>query len=57
MAYALIINGLVQDVIGFDPAGRFHPSLVWVPCPDGVVPGAKLEADGSFTPPPEPQPR
>ncbi len=32
MRYARIENSRVAEVIDFDPAGLYHPSLVWVEC-------------------------
>lgn len=34
MKYARIENGEVREVIAFAPAGRFHPSIVFVECHD-----------------------
>lgn len=40
----------VEETVVVDPEGRFHPSLVWVNCPDNVKPGYLY--DGSeFTEP------
>lgn len=43
---------VVMEITGIDPAGRFHPSLVWVECPEGTQQGYIYE-NGSFTPPDE----
>ncbi|STC91375.1 Uncharacterised protein [Edwardsiella hoshinae] len=37
--WAFVLNNKVIEVTDIDPAGRFHPSLVWVECPDYVQPG------------------
>lgn len=29
----------VEETVDVDPEGRFHPSLVWVNCPDNVKQG------------------
>lgn len=47
--WARIENGVVMELTDIDPEGRFHPSLVWVECPDEVVPGYLY--DGEFSPP------
>ncbi|NER60444.1 hypothetical protein G3435_11490 [Pseudomonas sp. MAFF212428] len=48
--WARIENDTVVEITGIDPAGRFHPSLVWVAC-DGAAPGDRY-VDGSFEPAP-----
>lgn len=53
--WARIENGVVMETTDLDPAGRFHPSLVWVACADDVSNGFGY-ADGSFTAPPPPAP-
>ncbi len=54
MKYARIETGTVRETIDFDPTGRFHPSLVFVPCPDNCERGWTY--DGStfapYIPPP-----
>lgn len=35
--WARIENDMVMEVTDVDPAGRFHPSLTWVQCPDGTA--------------------
>lgn len=37
MNYARIENGVVLEVINFNPDGCFHPSLTWVGCSDDVL--------------------
>lgn len=47
--WARIENNTVVEITDIDPAGRFHPLLVWVECPDYVQPG--FTCDGEvFTP-------
>lgn len=36
MKYSRIENNKVVETISFDPTGLFHPSLIWVECPDEV---------------------
>lgn len=45
--WARIENGVVAETIGFNPSGKFHPSLVWVSCADSVVAG--MLYDGTFS--------
>lgn len=54
--WARIQNGNdVAEVINFDPEGKFHPSLVWVECPDHVTDHYTYE-NGKFVAPPPPPP-
>ena len=46
--WARVENGVVVELITFDPVGLFHPSLVWVECADSVAVGM-LYADGVFS--------
>ena len=52
----------VQEVIDFDPAGRFTDNIAaeFFPCPDNVTPGSTQAEDGTWTiyvpPVPVPQP-
>lgn len=39
MMWALIVDGRVHEVTDVNPDGRFHPSMDWCPCPDGVKQG------------------
>jgi len=53
--WARIDNQRVVEVTDIDPAGRFHPSFVWVSCAEEVTSGYAY--DGStFTAPPPPPP-
>lgn len=45
----------VAEVTDIDPEGRFHPSLVWMPCPDYVTDAYTYE-NNKFVPPPPPPP-
>ena len=45
--WALVIDGLVQEVTDIDPYGRFHPSLEWHACKSEVAPGW-MYLDGIF---------
>lgn len=51
--WALIQNGTVAEITDIDPAGRFHESLVWVPCAASVRPGWLYDG-GEFAEPPAP---
>lgn len=49
--FALIIDGRVHEVIEVPSIeGRYHPSLLWVPCGAEVQQGW-LYANGQFQPP------
>jgi hypothetical protein len=48
--WARVVNGEVVEVTNADPAGRFHPSLSWTPCPNTVKPGWMV-AGASYTAP------
>jgi hypothetical protein len=53
--WARIESGTVRELIDFDPAGRFHASLVFVPCPEGTEQGDLFdEQAGTFSKPPAP---
>lgn len=53
--WARIENNKVMETTDLDPNGRFHPSLVWVECPDDVT--FAYSYDGSaFSAPPPPAP-
>jgi hypothetical protein len=45
--WARIENNTVAEVTHIDPQGRFHASLIWVPCPDNTESGMQW-ADGMF---------
>lgn len=48
--WALIQNGSISEITDIDPAGRFHPSLVWVQCNDKVQSGWAYDGE-EFAPP------
>lgn len=48
--WARIENSAVAEVTDINPAGRFHPSLVWMECDTQVQPGWLCEG-GDFTAP------
>ncbi|EPG4957838.1 hypothetical protein M2O49_000463 [Citrobacter amalonaticus] len=50
--WALIIDGIVNEVTDINPEGRFHPSLAWIPCSTEVLPGWQYD-DGEFSVPQE----
>lgn len=45
--WARVEDGIVVELTDIDPAGRFHESLVWVPCSDGCKPGDKIENEST----------
>lgn len=45
--WARVEDGVVKEVTGIDPEGRFHPDLKWRPCPGHVLPGWLFE-NGTF---------
>ncbi len=51
--WARIENNTVMELTDVDTTGRFHPSLLWVMCPDYVQPGYLY--DGSEFKEPEEQ--
>lgn len=54
MMWARIEDGAVREVITFDPAGRFHESLVWVECPGETAVGDRFDGQGFSKPVPPP---
>lgn len=48
MNWARIENNTVMELTDINPTGRFHPSLIWVECPDYVQPGYLYDGN-SFT--------
>lgn len=66
MKYARVIDNTAQEVIDFNPDGRFHPDVAakFEPVPDEVNQGATRDESGAWTPyveppyvpPPEPEP-
>lgn len=50
--WARLENNVVMELTDIDPEGRFHPSLVWVECPEGTQQWYIYE-NGSFTQPVE----
>jgi len=53
--WARIEAGIVRELTAEDPAGRFHPSLHWQECKEGVAVGDLWIGDG-FAPPLPPEP-
>lgn len=52
--WARIEGDRVAEVTDIDPEGRFHPSLVWVECQQGVKPGWTFDGE-NFEPPTQDQ--
>ena len=52
MKWARVESGVVAEVILDNPHGKFHESLVWVPCSDAVSVGWSYSS-GDFSPPAE----
>jgi hypothetical protein len=50
--WARIENGTVAELTDIDPAGRFHPSMIWMACSKSVRPGWML-VNGKLQPPGE----
>lgn len=48
--WARLENSEVVELINFDPAGKFHLSLIWKECNDTVKQGWKY-VDGKFEEP------
>lgn len=48
--WARLENNEVVELIRFDPAGKFHPSLIWKECDIAVKQGWKY-VDGHFEKP------
>lgn len=62
--YARFTDGIVEEVIDFNPEGRFHHDVaaMFVEVPDGTGQRDVLNPDGSYTkyiapPPPLPNPK
>lgn len=55
MRYALIRNGIVENVILWDGVTNWEPGdgLVAIPCPDWVSIGWSRSHDGAWSPPGE----
>lgn len=53
--WARIDNGRVAETTELDPTGRYHPSLVWLPCTAEVSVGWMLDND-QLVPPAVPVP-
>ncbi|GEM_PF-1413244 len=49
--WALINSNIVTELTEINPTGRFHPSMIWVPCTEGVQVGWQY-SDGVFSPQP-----
>ena len=56
MKHARIEEGTVREVIDFDPAGKFHHSLIWAACPDDTEQGDLYDGATFSKPPPPPVP-
>ena len=55
MHWTRLESNVAVELTDIDPEGRFHPSLVWVSCPDDLTPGSVMNEDGSWTyAPPQP---
>jgi hypothetical protein len=53
--FARVEDGLVAELTDIDPAGRYHPSPVWLACSAEVAVGWAHD-NGTFTAPPPPPP-
>lgn len=52
MQWARIEDGVVRELTEADPAGRYHPSLVWVEAPAEVRAGWTWDGKTFAAPPP-----
>jgi hypothetical protein len=52
--WARVEAGTVREITEIDPAGRFHPDFVWVPCGAEVSVGDGFDGE-VFLPPPPPE--
>jgi hypothetical protein len=50
MAWAFVADGQVVEITDTDPAGRFHPALEWLPCPEDCASGWTYDG-AEFAPP------
>ncbi|CAB3678039.1 Uncharacterised protein [Achromobacter insolitus] len=48
--WALIVDGKVAEITDVDPAGRYHPDLLWIACEESVEVGDSY-SDGEFQKP------
>ncbi|KLU15414.1 MULTISPECIES: hypothetical protein [Xenorhabdus] len=48
--WARLENNIVIELTDIDPAGRFHPLLIWVECPAGI-PSGYVYKNGKFIQP------
>ncbi|WP_416776578.1 hypothetical protein ACNFJN_16280 [Xenorhabdus budapestensis] len=48
--WARLENNIVIELTDTDPAGRFHPLLIWVECPVGI-PAGYIYENGKFVQP------
>lgn len=55
MSWALIMDGVVQEITDVDPADRFHKAFKWVPCGPEVKQRWTYD-NNTFSPPQEPEP-
>lgn len=53
--WARLENNIVRELVAFDPAGLFHPSLVWVECPADTAQGDHYDG-AAFSKPVPPGP-
>lgn len=51
MKWARIRGGIVHEVIDFAPAGRFHPDLEFIECPDWTEQGMVHDGNAFVAPP------
>ena len=52
--WARIENNTVMELTEKDPEGRFHESLVWIPCFEGVEQGYTYDPESQTFSEPEP---
>lgn len=52
--WARIKNGTVAEITDINPEGRFHPSILWVPCSSDILPGWSYDGEQCLPPTPDP---
>ncbi len=48
--WARIEDNQVREITDIDPEGRFHPSLIWVECPEGTKEGYSYDGENFYPP-------
>lgn len=48
--WARLENNVVMELTDIDPEGRFHPSLIWVECPEDTQYGYIYDGTNFYPP-------